>query len=97
MGAIMIFCVSLLIKTYHLLFHDYETESHMDRVRSISESTSTDDAPLSLQFNSSDNDNLIRDFDDSSTSLLIDSAKATHKAKNTVEPALLQSTTQIVG
>lgn len=44
-GAIMIFSVSLLIKTYHITYHDYITESVKTRVRSISEND-TSDGPL---------------------------------------------------
>ncbi len=40
-GAVMIFSVCLLIKTYHLAFRDHVTESVKERVRSISESTDT--------------------------------------------------------
>eukprot|EP00981_Chlorochromonas_danica_P015689 scaffold14361_cov193-Ochromonas_danica.AAC.24 len=41
-GAMLIFSVSLLIKSYHVTYKDYITESNRTRVRSISESQTVD-------------------------------------------------------
>jgi ATP:ADP antiporter, AAA family len=56
-SAVMIFSVSLLIKTYHLTFRDQITEAKKNRVRSVSENSTVDpllvSAALSAQYSQS--------------------------------------------
>ncbi|RYH05175.1 hypothetical protein EON65_45455, partial [archaeon] len=54
-GAMLIFSVSLLIKTYHVTYRDHTTVSNKSRVRSISENDSIEPMlpPSELQSHSS--------------------------------------------
>lgn len=40
MGGVLIFCVSLLVKVYHITYQDHKTKSTSERVRSASEDSS---------------------------------------------------------
>ena len=57
MGSMLIYSVSLLVKTYHLVYQDYATQSLRSRVRSESESSSFD--PLLPSTSENEGDSLL--------------------------------------